>query len=84
MLEYQHVILTKGQYNLVALTHSEVYAPGEVVGYAVVTASGARLTEDLSLDDARTWLESFGAESGGGGGADRDLERCSVLKGRRR
>ncbi len=82
MLEYQHTVLVRGQYRLVALTHGEVYDPGEVFGYAVVTASGAKLTADLSLDDARTWIDAL--ESDATGGRDRSPTPDNSHRGLRR
>lgn len=59
MVEYQHAQLIRGRYQLVALTHSPEYSPADVFGYAVATSEGARLTEDLSLEQARSRLQAL-------------------------
>ncbi|WP_338339126.1 hypothetical protein [Xanthomonas euvesicatoria] len=66
MDEYQHTVLTRGGYRVVAITRDEVYAPDAVVAYAVVTNAGTRITPDLSLDQATVWIDSLvESESGG-------------------
>lgn len=57
MTEYAHPILIKGNYQVVALTQDEQYDPGDVTSYAVHTMAGARLRKDLSLEDARIWMD---------------------------
>ncbi|WP_115529095.1 MULTISPECIES: hypothetical protein [Xanthomonas] len=59
MDEYQYTVLAKGGYRIVAITRDQVYAPDEVVAYAVVTDAGARITPDLSLDQANVWIDSL-------------------------
>lgn len=59
MDEYQHTVLTRGGYRVVAITRDEVYAPDAVVAYAVVTDAGTRITPDLSLDQATVWIDSL-------------------------
>lgn len=54
MVHYPHAVQAKGRYQLVALTYSPVYSPGDVFGYAVFTSEGAKVTEVLSLEDARS------------------------------
>ncbi|MEE7546862.1 hypothetical protein HF319_07350, partial [Xanthomonas sp. Kuri4-1] len=51
--------MTRGRYRLMALTHEAQYDPAGVIGYTVVTDSGARLTPDLSMDDARVWMDAL-------------------------
>ncbi|KFA25814.1 hypothetical protein FQK02_08970 [Xanthomonas vasicola] len=66
MDEYQHTVLTRGGYRVVAITRDEVYAPDAIVAYAVVTNAGTRITPDLSLDQAKVWIDSLlESESGG-------------------
>ncbi|MCE4371964.1 hypothetical protein [Xanthomonas hortorum] len=66
MDEYQHTVLTRGGYRVVAITREEIYAPETVVAYAVVTDAGTRITPDLSLDQAKVWIDSLvESESGG-------------------
>ncbi|MFO3704369.1 hypothetical protein ACI6Q5_05145 [Xanthomonas codiaei] len=66
MDEFQHTVLSRGKYRVVAITREEVYSADNVVAYAVVTDAGARLTPDLSLDQAKMWIDSLvESESGG-------------------
>lgn len=59
MTEYTHPILIKGNYQVVAVTQDEQYDPGDVASYAVQTMAGARLRQDLSLEDARIWMDKL-------------------------
>jgi hypothetical protein len=59
MVQYPHVLRSDGRYQLVALTHSPVYSPADVVGYAVLTADGARVTEVLSLEQAHSYWQDL-------------------------
>ncbi|CAD1793318.1 hypothetical protein XSP_002595 [Xanthomonas euroxanthea] len=70
MDEYQHTVLTRGGYRVVAITREDTYAPDAVVAYAVVTDAGTRLTPDLSLDQARVWIDSLVESERGGRKAD--------------
>lgn len=65
-MEYRHPIITMGPYQVVALTPSASYDSAEIVGYAVVTASGVKLRHELSFEDARLWLEMRLEEDDGG------------------
>jgi len=56
MQEFRHVLETRGRYQLVAVSHEPVYAPGDVVGHAVVADDGDRLTGLVSLAEARQLL----------------------------
>jgi uncharacterized protein YbjT (DUF2867 family) len=58
-MEYRHVILQKQGYQVVALTRDPgpAYARDEVIGYAVITDSGARLRDEPSLEQARLYME---------------------------
>ncbi len=60
-MEYRHTILQKHGYQVVALTRDAdpAYAPDEVVGYAVITDSGAKLREAPSLEEARLYMEQL-------------------------
>lgn len=64
MQEYFHQIELRGRYRLVAVTHEPVYAPGDVVGHAVITDDGDRLTDLMSLAEARRYLEVLEREEG--------------------
>jgi hypothetical protein len=57
--EYTHPILIKGRYQVVALTPDADYDPGEITAYAVYNSSGAKLRHELSLDDAKAWVEQM-------------------------
>lgn len=57
MTEHAHPILTKGGYQLVALTHGHTYDPERIIAYVVMTMSGARLHHERTLEDARSWME---------------------------
>ena len=57
MTEYTHPVLIKDNYQVVAVTQDEQYDPGDITGYAVLTTPGARLRQDMSLEDARTWMD---------------------------
>jgi len=50
------VLETRGRYQLVAVSYEPVYAPGDVVGHAVVADDGDRLTDLVSLAEARQLL----------------------------
>jgi glutaredoxin-related protein len=62
--EYSYPILSKGRYQVVALTSNEEYDPDDVDAYAVVTTSGARIRQVLTLDDARSWMEQLAEAEG--------------------
>ncbi len=57
MTEYTHPVLIKGNYQVVAVTQDEQYDPGDITGYAVLTTAGARLRQDMTLEDARIWMD---------------------------
>jgi hypothetical protein len=57
--EYQHLVDQKGRYQLVALTTEPLPESGEVLGYALVTASGAKIWQDLTLSEGRMRLDSI-------------------------
>ncbi|MCC8538542.1 hypothetical protein ACDH70_21215 [Xanthomonas axonopodis pv. poinsettiicola] len=59
MDEYQHTVLARGGYRVVAISREGVYTPDAVLGYAVVTDAGTRLTPDLSYDQAAIWINSL-------------------------
>ncbi len=83
MDEYQHTVLTRGRYRLMALTHETQYDPAGVIGYTVVTDSGARLTPDLSMDDARVWMDAL-VEAENGGRAIAAPDAADLRAGKRR
>lgn len=59
VMEYMHPVLIKGNYQVVALTREQEYDPGEVTAYAVLNSTGARLRQDLSLEEARIWVDTL-------------------------
>ncbi|MCC4604225.1 hypothetical protein HG421_10775 [Xanthomonas campestris pv. badrii] len=59
MDEYQHTVLARGGYRVVAISPERVYMADAVLGYAVVTDAGTRLTPDLSYDQASLWINSL-------------------------
>jgi hypothetical protein len=64
MQEYTHQLELRGRFRLVAVTREPVYAPGDVVGHAVIVDDGERLTDLMSLADARRYLEELVREEG--------------------
>lgn len=64
MQEYTHQLELRGRYRLVAVTHAPVYAPGDVIGHAVIVDDGDRLTDLMSLAEARRFLEDLVREEG--------------------
>lgn len=57
MTEYSHTLLVRGRYQIVALTDEAQFDPAEVTGYAVLSSAGAKLRQELSLEDARDWAD---------------------------
>lgn len=49
------IILIRGPYRIVAVSRDD----DSIIGYAILTAAGARLHFGLSLDDAKARLEDF-------------------------
>lgn len=54
--EYRHPVLVKGQYQIVALMQAPLHAPG-IANHAVATLAGVILRQDLTLFEARAWLQ---------------------------
>lgn len=59
MLEYSHPIFIKGSYRVVALTEDQEYNEDRIMAYAVLNSSGAKLRHELSLEDAKAWMEKL-------------------------
>ncbi|MEH6420842.1 hypothetical protein [Pseudomonas sp. CGJS7] len=57
MNEYQHHILTRGKFQIVALTRDGESDTDEIYGYAVLSSSGVKLRQELTLSDAQIWLD---------------------------
>ncbi|MEO6173331.1 MAG: hypothetical protein ABIP02_09465 [Arenimonas sp.] len=59
MLEFSHPLFIKGHYRVVALTEEQQYDENKIMAYAVLNASGAKLRHELSLDEAKAWMEKL-------------------------
>ena len=59
MLEYSHPIYIKGRYRVVALTENQEFNEDQIMAYAVLNSSGAKLRHELSLEDAKAWMEKL-------------------------
>ena len=59
MYEYSHPIFIKGRYRVVALTEEQEYSEDKILAYAVLNSSGAKLRHELSLIDAKEWMEKL-------------------------
>jgi hypothetical protein len=59
MTECRHQILVNGPYRVIALMKEADHDPAGIVGYAVLTASGTRLRYELTLEDARAWVDAL-------------------------
>lgn len=57
MSEYQHHVLTRGHYHIVALTRDQEFESDEIYAYAVMSSSGVKLRQELTLSDARNWID---------------------------
>ena len=55
--EYRHPVLAKGQYQIVALARATDSDADIIARYAVATIAGDILRQDLTLFEARAWLE---------------------------
>jgi hypothetical protein len=55
--EYQHHLLTRGKYQIVALTPDAQFEDDDIYAYAVMSSSGVKLRQELTLSDARNWLD---------------------------
>ncbi len=59
MLEYSHPIFIKGRYRVVALSEDQEYNEDNIIAYAVLNSSGAKIRHELSLIDAKEWMEKL-------------------------
>ena len=59
MLEFSHPIFIKGRYRVVALTEDQPFDEDKIMAYAVLNSAGAKLRHELSLDDAKSWMEKL-------------------------
>jgi hypothetical protein len=59
MYEYSHPIFIKGRYRVVALTEDQKYTEDNILAYAVLNESGAKIRHELSLIDAKEWMEKL-------------------------
>jgi len=59
MYEYSHPVFIKGRYRVVALTENQEFNEDQIMAYAVLNSSGAKLRHELSLVDAKEWMEKL-------------------------
>lgn len=59
MLEYSHPIFIKGRYRVVALSENPEYNEDNIIAYAVLNSTGAKIRHELSLIDAKEWMEKL-------------------------
>ena len=59
MLEYSHTIFIEGRYRVVALSEDQEYNGGNIIAYVVLNSSGAKIRHELSLIDAKEWMEKL-------------------------
>lgn len=50
-------VLIKDPYRIVAVMADD--DRDRIIGYAILNAAGARLRQELTLDDARVWMERY-------------------------
>lgn len=92
MNEYQYHVLTKGRYQIVALTDEASFDPNDIYAYAVMSSSGVKMRQELTLSDAQIWLDDWIVRemiSSGGAGPDmmapsRPAESSGLRAGRKR
>ncbi|ALN63579.1 hypothetical protein GLA29479_2713 [Lysobacter antibioticus] len=74
MNEYRHHILTRGRYQIVALTPDPQFESDDIYAYAVMSSSGLKMRQELTLTDARNWLEFWiEQERASSGGSSPDM-----------
>lgn len=62
MNDYSDPILIRGRYQVVALIPHRGDEPGNILRYVVLTSGGAAVRHEVSLDDARIWMETLHEE----------------------
>lgn len=77
MNEYRHHIQTRGHYQIVALTRDADYEEDDIYAYAVLSSSGLKLRQELTLSDARLWLEQWERELASSGAPGPDIMAAS-------
>ncbi len=50
-------VLIKDPYRIVAVTADDDRDRDRIIGYVILNAAGARLRQELTLDEARSWME---------------------------
>lgn len=90
--EYRHPIQTKGKFQIVALTRESEFDQQDVYAYAVMSSSGVKLRQELTLGDAQKWMDeeilrellSNGSLSPDMMAQSRPAERSGLRAGRKR
>lgn len=90
--EYHHHVQTKGRFQIVALTRDSEFAEQDIYAYAVLSADGVKLRQDLTLYDAQKWVDeeilrellSNGSLSPDMMAQSRPAERSGLRAGRKR
>ncbi|NDK38451.1 hypothetical protein DT603_06290 [Pseudoxanthomonas gei] len=59
MTEYCHPVQFRDRYQIVALSPEPDFDPADITGYAVLSPSGARLRHELTLEQARLWVDGL-------------------------
>ena len=59
MTEYCHPVQLRDRYQIVALTPEPDFDPADITGYAVLSPGGARLRHELTLEQARLWVDGL-------------------------
>ena len=59
MTEYCHPVQTRDRYQIVALSPEPDFDPADITGYAVLSPGGARLRHELTLEQARLWVDGL-------------------------
>ncbi len=59
MTDLRQPIYIRENLHVVAITEDLEHGSDKIVGYAVMTSTGAKLRYELSLDSAKAWLDQF-------------------------
>jgi len=64
MTEYCHPVQCRDRYQIVALSPEPDFDPADVTGYAVLSPTGAKLRHEVTLEQARLWVDGLLQEEG--------------------